>query len=57
MSNHELTQIFYNGLGPKEIYLLNLASEGPFMSKFEDDAMELIEIVVENIHCNTKKPF
>ena len=27
------------------------------MSKFEDDAMELIKIVAENGHHNAKKPF
>ena len=27
------------------------------MSKFEDDAMELIETVVENSHHNAEKPF
>ena len=53
MSNHELTQIFYAGLGPQDRYLLDAASGG----KYEDDAMELIETVVENSHHNAAKPF
>ena len=57
VSNHELTQIFYDGLGPQDRYLLDAASGGTFMSKFEDEAMELIETVVENNHHNTAKPF
>ena len=42
VSNHELTQIFYDGLGPQDRYLLDAASGGIFMSKYKDDAMELI---------------
>ena len=57
MSNHELTQIFYDGLGLQDIYLLDAASGGTFMSKFEDDAMELIETVAKNSHHNAEKPF
>ena len=57
VSNHELTQIFYDRLGPQDIYLLDGASGGTFMSKFEDEAMELIEIVAENSHHNAAKPF
>ena len=57
VSNHELTQIFYDGLGPQERYLLDAASDGTFMSKYEDDAMELIETVAENSHHNAAKPF
>ena len=57
VSNHELTQIFYDGLGPQDRYLLDAASGGTFMSKFEDEAMELIESVAENSHHNSKKPF
>ena len=57
VSNHELTQIFYNGLGPQDRYLLDAASSGTFMRKFEDDAMELIETVAENNHHNARKPF
>ena len=57
MSNHELTQIFYDGLGPQDRYLLDVASGGTFMSKYEDDAMELIETVVENSHLNVDKLF
>ena len=57
MSNHELTQIFYDGLGLQDIYLLDVASGGIFMSKFEDEAMELIETVVKNSHHNAAKQF
>ena len=46
MSNHELTQFFYDGLGPQDRYLLDAASGGTFMSKYEDDAMDLIETLV-----------
>ena len=57
VSNHELTQIFYDGLGPQDRYLLDAASGGTFMSKYEDEAMELIETVAENSHHNAPKPF
>ena len=57
MSNHELTQIFYDGLGPQDRYLLDAASGGTFMRKYEDDSMELIETVTENSHHNATKPF
>ena len=57
VSYHELTQIFYDGLGPQDRYLLDAASGGTFMSKFEDEAMELIETVAENSHHNAAKPF
>ena len=56
-SNHELTQIFYDGLGPQDRYLLNEASGGTFMRSYEDNAMELIETVAENSHHNAAKPF
>ena len=57
MSNHELTHIFYDGLGSQDRYLLDAASGGTFMSKFEDEAIELIETVTENSHHNAEKPF
>ena len=57
VSNYELTQIFYDGLGPQDRYLLDAASGSTFMSKYEDDAMELIETVAENSHHNAAKPF
>ena len=41
VSNHELTQIFYDGLGLQDRYLLDAASGSTFISKFEDEAMEL----------------
>ena len=57
MSNHELTQIFYDGLGSKDRYHLDAASSGTFMTKYEDDAMDLMETVAENSHHNAAKPF
>ena len=57
MSNHELTHIFYDRLGPQDRYLLDAASGGTFMRKLEDEAMELIETVAENSHHNSAKPF
>ena len=57
VSNHELTQIFYDGLGPQDRYLLDAASGRTLMRKFEDEAMELIETVAENSHHNAAKPF
>ena len=39
MSNHELTNIFYDGLGLQDIYLLDAPTSGTFMRKFEDDAI------------------
>ena len=57
MSNHELTQIFYDGLSPQDRYLLDTASGDTFMSKYKDDAMEVIETVAENSHHNAAKPF
>ena len=56
MFNHELTQIFYDGLGPQDRYLLDAAKGITFMSKYEDDAMELIKTVAENSHHNAAKP-
>ena len=57
MSNHELTHIFYDGLGLQDRYLLDAASGSTFMRKFEDEGMELIETVAENSHHNAAKPF
>ena len=57
VSNHELTQIFYDKLGPQDRYLLDAASGGTFMSKYEDDVMELIKTLAENSHHNVVKPF
>ena len=54
VSNHELTQILYDGLGPQDRYLLDAASDGTFMSEFEDDVMELIETMAENNHHNAQ---
>ena len=57
MSNHELTQIFYDGLGLKDRYLLDAVSGGSFMNKYKDEDMELIKTVVKNSHHSTAKPF
>ena len=45
------------GSGPQDRYLLDAASGGTFMRKYEDEAMELIEMVAENSHHNAAKPF
>ena len=56
--NHELTQIFYDGFGLQDRYLLHAANRGTFMSNFKDDTMELIKTVEENRQAqNTIKPF
>ena len=57
VSNHELTQIFYDGLVLKDRHILDVASSGTFMSKFEDEAIELIETVAENSHHSVENPF
>ena len=54
---HEITQIFYDGLGALDQYLLDTASEGTFMSKYEDEALKLIELVAENSHHHAAKSF
>ena len=41
--------------GPQDRYLLDATSGSTFMSKYEDDAMELIETVAENSHHNAAK--
>ena len=54
---NEITQIFYDDLGAPERYLLDAASGGTFMSKYEDEALELIELVAENSHHHAAKSF
>ena len=54
---HEITHIFYDGLGAPDRYLLDALSGGTFMSKYEDEALELIELVVENSHHYAAKSF
>ena len=49
---HELTQIFYDGLDPQDRYFLDAASGDTFMRKYEDEAMKLIKMMVENSHQN-----
>ena len=39
------------------VQVINACYHGTFMSKYEDNAMELIETVAENSHHNTAKPF
>ena len=43
----EITQIFYYGLVASNWYLFDGASGGTFMSKYEDEALELIELVAK----------
>ena len=57
MSNHEVMQVFYDVLGPQDRYLIDEASSGMFMIRYEDEAMELIEMVAENSYHNAAKPF
>ena len=54
---HEITRTFYDGLGAPDRYLLNRASGGTFMSKYEDEVLELIELVAENSHHHSAKSF
>ena len=54
---HEITQIFYDGLGVPDRYFLDDTSGGTFMSKYEDEALELIELVAENSHNHARKSF
>ena len=54
---HQITQIFIDGLGALDRYLLDSSSGGTFTSKYEDEALELIELVVENSHHHAAKSF
>ena len=54
---HEITQIFYDGLGALDRYLLDAVSGGTFMSKYEDEALELIELVTKNNSHHAAKSF
>ena len=54
---HDITLIFYDGLGAPDRYLLDVASGGTFMSKYEDEALELIKLVAENSHNHMAKSF
>ena len=56
LPNHELTQIFSDRFGSQDRYRLDAASGSTFLRKYEDEAMELIETVVENSHHNAEKP-
>ena len=55
--NMRLLIFFYNGLGASNRYLLDAASRGTLMSKYEDEALELIELVTENSHHHAAKSF
>ena len=57
LEKHEITQIFYDSLGAPDRYLFDAASGGTFMSKYEDEALELIELVTENSHHHAPKSF
>ena len=54
---HEITHIFYDGLGALDRYLLDAASGGIFMRKYEDEVLELIELVADNSHHHGAKSF
>ena len=54
---HEITQIFYHGLGAPDRYLLDAASGVTFLRKYKDEALVLIELVVENSHLHAAKSF
>ena len=54
---HEITQIFYDGLGAPDRYFLDAASGGTFISKYEDEVLELIELVAEISHHHADKSF
>ena len=54
---HEITHIFYDGLSAPHQYFLDTASGGTLMSKYEDEALKLIELVGENSHHHTDKSF
>ena len=55
--NMRLLQFFYDGLGALDRYLLDAASGGTFMSKYKDEALELIELVAKNSHHHEAKSF
>ena len=55
MSNHELTQIFYDGLVPQDRYLLDVASGDTFINSYKEGAIEFTETLVDNCHHNTTK--
>ena len=48
--NMRLLRFFYDGLGAPDRYFLNATSGGTFMSKYEDEPLELIKLVAENNH-------
>ena len=54
---HKITKIFYDVLGALDQYFLDVASGGTFMRKYEDKALELIELVADNSHHHVAKYF
>ena len=54
---HEINQTFYDGLGAPDRCLLDAASGDTFMIKYEDEALELIELVAQNSHHHVAKSF
>ena len=56
VSNLELTQIFFDGLGLQNRYLLDAASGDTFMRKSKVDTIELIKVMTLNDHHNAAKP-
>ena len=54
---HEIIQIFYDGLGAPDRYLFDAASGGTLMRKYDNEALELIDLVAENSHHHAAKSF
>ena len=52
-----LLKFFYDGLGTPDRYFLDAASGCTFMSKYDDEALELIDLVAENSHHHAAKSF
>ena len=52
-----LPRFFYDGLGVPYRYLLDVTSGGTFMSKYEDEALKLFELVADNNHHHVAKSF
>ena len=51
VSNHGLTQIFYDGLGPQDRYLLDAASGGTFMRQWRRKATIMRKNHLEEVRC------
>ena len=57
VSDHEVLQIFYDGLGAPDRYFLNTVIGVTFMHNHEDTSRQLIETVVENSHRHAAKSY